>query len=176
MLEQKRLLQCKVFGIFYSNFWGASSFRIAQIVWRITHFPLNDYCACLCFIDWHKEQGQVEERQSSWMWEHLSSFFVSFFVFSRGSLFSLVPHIQSFTLIFMPCLDEYFTFAGSWFWPNKLVSLSIANIKVFNLCQRIDALYCFLHLVWNLDQYYLSLCSVWLLTASICLTMANFTI
>ena len=50
-----------------------------------------------------------------------------FLCFSCSSLFSLVPHIQSFTLIFMPCLDEYFPFAGSCFWPNTLVSLSIAN-------------------------------------------------
>ena len=51
--------------------------------------------------------------------------------FSRGSLLSvtvsMIPHIQSFTLIFTHCLDKWFHFAGSWFWPNKLVILPIAN-------------------------------------------------
>ena len=130
MLEQKQLLQSKVLGNFYPNFWEASSFRIAQKIWRITHFP--QWLLCLSVLYWLAQGARSSGGEAVVVNVRTSFLFLSFFpCFSRGSLLSvtvsMIPHIQSFTLIFTHCLNKWFPFAGSWFWTNKLVRLPIAN-------------------------------------------------
>ena len=88
----------------------------------------SQWLLCLSVLYWLAQGARSSGGEAVVVNVRTSFLFLSFFAcFSLGSLFSQVSHIQSFTLIFMPCLDEYFPFAGSWFWPNKLISLPIAN-------------------------------------------------